>query len=204
MAVNDYALRTIEGMTKAPSWTSSLVPWSSTNAALLAIVTETFEEAMNVLSINMQRLIMEAETNLVNLNELEERLTTIHELVSREDSSLSSARSELLADLWTRAGGNRKTLRRYNRDLLMLKDLGEYRQQALVHVVTALQMLHSMSGEMEDLRERVAIPSLVGSRIPVEVHMRSIESGLERLKEGRIRAKTFREDMKQKLLTENM
>jgi hypothetical protein len=45
-----------------------------------------------------------------------------------------------------------------------------------------------MSEDMEDLRERVAAPELVGSSIPVEVHMKSIKGGLERLKQGRIKA----------------
>ncbi len=50
----------------------------------------TFEEAMNVLSANMERLILEAEYSLQNLNNLEERLATLHEIVVREDSSILS------------------------------------------------------------------------------------------------------------------
>ena len=42
---------------------------------------------------------------------------------------------------------------------------------------------------MEDLRERVAAPELVGDRIPVEVHMRSIKAGLDRLSEKRYQVK---------------
>jgi len=47
---------------------------------------------------------------------------------------------------------------------------------------------------MEDLRERVAAPELIGSKIPVEVHMKSIRSGLERLKEGRVRSRQLQEN----------
>lgn len=148
----------------------------------------------------MRRLIVEAEISLTNLNNLEERLSTLHELVSREDSSLTTAKSELLAALWTKLGGNRGTLRGYDDHLLLLKNLGDYRKRALVHVVTALQTLQAMSEDMEDLRERVAAPELAGSSIPVEVHMRSIQVGLERLKEGRLKAKEREEEAIKRVL----
>ncbi|TFK40184.1 hypothetical protein BDQ12DRAFT_648526 [Crucibulum laeve] len=201
MAVNDWALHTIESAhANAPSMLSSLIPWSSSRPAN-EVITETFSEAMNVLSSNMQRLILEAEVNLADLNALEERLLTIHEIVTREDSTLSVAHSELLSALMTKFGGNRRTLRSFEQNLFLLKGLGEYRKQALVHVVAALQTLRSMSDDMEDLRERVAAPDLVGSKIPVEVHMKSIKIGLERLKEGRIKAKSLEEDAVRRVLS---
>jgi hypothetical protein len=190
LAVNDYALHAIEGaISNSPSRFSlkAMIPFTARRPAN-EIVTQTFTEAMDVLSASMRRLVVEAEVSLTNLDKLEERLTMLHELVSREDSSLSSAKSELLSELWTKVGGNRRTLRGYDEHLVLLKNLGEYRKRALVHVVTALQTLQAMSEDMEDLRERVAAPELVGSSIPVEVHMKSIQSGLERLKQGRIKA----------------
>jgi hypothetical protein len=51
------------------------------------------------------------------------------------------------------------------------------------HVVEALQVLELMAEEMEELRERVAAPELVGDAIPIDVH---IKSGLEKLKQRRI------------------
>jgi hypothetical protein len=200
LAVNDHALHTIESaITNAPSRFSpkALLPFKrSTNE----VVTQTFTEAMNVLAASLRRLVVEAEVSLSNLDRLEERLSTLHELVSREDSSISSAKSELLSDLWTMLGGNRRTLHGYEEHLVLLKDLGGYRKRALVHVVTALQTLQAMSEDMEDLRERVTAPELVGSRIPVEVHMRSIKSGLERLQQGRMKAQEREEEAVKRVL----
>lgn len=149
---------------------------------------------MNVLASEMQRLIIECEINLANLNKLEERLHTLHELFSRENSSISAEKSELLTELWTMLGGNKRKLRGYDDHLMLLQNMGEYRKQALAHVVAALQTLSQMSEDMDELRVRVAAPDLVGSRIPMEVHMKSIRSGLERLKAGRDRAKEKTEE----------
>ncbi|KAF7361325.1 hypothetical protein MSAN_01165100 [Mycena sanguinolenta] len=173
MAVNDYALKTIEAAQtqSPPSILGQLVPWTSKPKPNLVL--STFEDSMNYLSFAIQGLVLEFELNLRNLDKLEEQLSVLHELVSREDISVSSAKSELLGELWTK----------------LLKGLTEYRKQALVHVVSALQTLTQMSEDIENLRERVAAPELAGSRIPVEVHIRSIQNGLDRVKESRMKAK---------------
>ena len=155
---------------------------------------------MNTLSANMRRLVLEAEVSISDLNSLEEHLKSIHEIVSREDTSLSAARGELLAQLWTILGGNRDELKGMNEHLALLKGLGGYRDRALAHVVAALQMLERMAEDMEELRERVAAPELVGDAIPIEVHMKSLKGGLERLKERRTGAKQLEEQIVNRIL----
>ena len=204
MAVNDYALHSIESAREnQPSkWSlSNLTPWRSPSKSIDLIVGKTFEEAVHVLSSSMQRLIIEAEANYQNLILLEERLATLHEIITREDSSLALAKDELLAELWTKLGGNRKTLRNYEGHLALLKGLGAYRKEALLHVVAALQALQSMSEDMEDMRERVAAPDLLGPTVPVEVHMKSIRAGLERLRDGRTKAKRLEEEALRRMLS---
>lgn len=158
-------------------------------------VLHTFTDAMNVLSGEIGRLILDAELQHANLDSLEVDLGVIHEIISREDHSISSAKSELLSALWTKLGGNRRTLRGYNEHLVLLGTLGEYRKKALSHVVLALQALRTLSDDMDDLRERVSTPELAGSRIPVEVHMKSLRAGMDRLKQSRIRAREQEEEM---------
>ncbi|ESK95361.1 hypothetical protein Moror_3886 [Moniliophthora roreri MCA 2997] len=201
MAVNDYALRTIESSQSnsvIPSPIRAIVPFMQSNSK--EAVLQTFNEAMTVLSNTINRLIVEAELNLANLEKLEESLSTVHELVSREDSSISSAKSEVLSELWTKLGGNKKILQGHDKNLGLLKGLGVYRKQALVHVVTALQTLRALSDDMEDLRERVTAPELVGDSVPVDVHLKSISLGLERLKESRVKAKEREEEAVRRVL----
>jgi hypothetical protein len=159
-----------------------------------------FTEAMNTLSANMQRLVLEAEVSISDLNKLEEHLKSIHEVVSREDSSISTARAELLAQLWTILGGNRDQLKGIDEHLSLLKGVSAYRDRALAHVVAALKMLETMAEEMEELRERVAAPKLVGEAIPIDVHMKSLRSGLERLKGRRTGAKQLEEQIVNQVL----
>ncbi len=130
---------------------------------------------MNVLSINMKRLILKAEQCLHELNDLEVKLTTLHHITARETISISAAKSDLLKELWTGLGGNRKPLRNFDDNLGILQRLAAYRRQAFIHVVAAMQTLQAMSEDMEDILKRVAAPDLAGAKIPVNVHMQSIQ-----------------------------
>ncbi|THU91495.1 hypothetical protein K435DRAFT_759125 [Dendrothele bispora CBS 962.96] len=201
LAVNDYALHSIEAAKDRDRfpYVRSLVPFFP-KVSTEEVVLKTFTEAMNVLSGNIERLIIEAEAQRVHLEKLEEHLTVIHELVSREDSHISAARAELLAYLWTHLGGNRKEMKGYDDHLRLLKGLADYRKRALIHVVSALQTLHALSDDMEDIRERVTGPQLTGGQIPLDVHMRSISIGLERLQQSRINAAKKEEEALNKVL----
>ena len=205
MAVNDYALQKIDAAQKSKHSRlfAVLIPWKSNEKFINQVVVETFGEAMNILSTDMERLILEAEANIIALNTLEERLSTLHDIISREDLTLSSEKVDLLAELWTILGFNRKELRNFDQSLLLLKELKTYRQQAFSRVVTALQTLQMMDADMEDIRERVARPAIAGSAIPVEVHMKSIQLGLERLREGRMRAKELDEAAIRRVMSMN-
>ena len=73
--------------------------------------------------------------------------------------------------------------------LALLRGVSGYRDLALAHVVAALQALETTAEDMEELRERVAAPVLVGDAILIDVHMKSLRSGLGRLKGRRAGAK---------------
>ena len=205
MAVNDYALQKIGAVqkTKPSHLYAALTPWKSYEKSINQVVVETFGEAMNILSTDMERLIIEAEANVIALATLEERLSTIHDIIAREDSTLSKEKKDLLAELWTTLGFNRDDLRNFDQSLSLLKELKTYRDQAFARVSTALHTLQMMSADMEDMRERVARPAIAGSAIPVEVHMKSIQFGLERLREGRIRSKELDEAAIRRVLLMN-
>ncbi|KAJ3756755.1 hypothetical protein EV360DRAFT_84650 [Lentinula raphanica] len=200
LAVNDHAINTIQAaQTSSPSLIYSIVPFYSP-PSIEDVILRTFTDAMAVLCVSIQRLIMEAEIQVTNLERLEEHLSMLHELVSREDSTIVSAKSELLSELWTRLGGNRHTLKGYDNHLALLRGLGEHRKQALAHVISALQALQALSDDMEDMRERVSEPQLAGSSIPIEVHMKSIQIGLQRLTDSRVKAGERKEEVIQRAL----
>lgn len=149
---------------------------------------ETFLLSMDNIASQMFRLREEADISMDHLTRLEEHLIVLHEITHRDNKQLTAAHEDVLAELWTWVGGNRVQLRKMNLDLGLLKNVDRYRKKAREHVVATLETLHTLDADMEELRTRVAAPDLLGDKIPIEVHIKSIKAGVERLKVGQIRA----------------
>lgn len=139
----------------------------------------------------IQRLVLEAQSLLQVLTNLEDRLDVIHNIATREDIRAQTSRQEVLSELWTILGGNRHKVGRLDSQLNLLRQVNTYRQTAFAHVSGTMLKLQAMSAELEELRERVGGVELLGGRmgVPLRVHIENIEMGVERLEEGRIRAK---------------
>jgi hypothetical protein len=206
MAINDYAMHTIQAATTQKNsfvnTVMALVPFGpSIDDYQMRAVTQSFTTAMDTLASNMERLQLENAAVMARLDKLEMRLASIHELVAVEDDGLNAAREELLALLWTQLGGNRRTLRGMDKHAALLSGIGHYRNRALAHVVATMQALSAYAEDMEVLRERVAAPALAADSVPVEAHVRSIGAGLKRLQERVDRAERRRQEITDAILS---
>ena len=129
IAVNDHALHVIEAAeASSHSITASLralVPFAATpDDVRRQAVTKAFGAAMAVLAGNMARLQLGATSALARLDRLEARLGTLHTLVAAEDATLADERAELLAQLWTHLGGNKRALRGLDTHRALLAGVG--------------------------------------------------------------------------------
>lgn len=202
MAVNDHALQTIQQAQSSKKSLTDIILWPVTKSvSTRTIVAATFSDAMSVLEAQIRRIRLEAEASAVYLDKLEESLITLHEMLARENITLTHEKDELLADLWTILGGNRHKLKGVNSHLWLLRKIGDWRMRAQVHVVATIRALDAMSEDMEDLRERVGNPALIGESVPPEVHMKSIQAGLDRLKDDRKSAKEREEENMRRVLS---
>ncbi|USP79260.1 hypothetical protein yc1106_06534 [Curvularia clavata] len=133
------------------------------------------------------RLIETAQALLLVLNNLEERLTTIFDIATTDDQTITRSQEELLSSLWTKLGGNRSDVKANKRSLTLLSNISAYRQKAVVHVSETLLKLQEIQAGLENLREGVAAPEILGYKggVPVQVHIDTIGKGVERLQVSR-------------------
>ena len=148
----------------------------------------------SLISSEITNLIDEAQALLLLLQNLEDRLEVIHSISFASSQSAQVSKDEILTHLWTMLGGNRAQLSKYNHHLRLLRQLGEYRTQAFAHVSGTILKLQAMGAELEELRTRVDAAGLEKEyghkkEVPLEVHIESIRLGVERLEEGRARAR---------------
>ena len=189
MCSNEHTLQTIEASKIPPTLTARMMSFAlSTPNPTRETVLGTFLVSMDNIARQIVRLRDEAETSLGHLLWLEEHLVALYEVTHRDNEELTAAQEDVLAELWTWLGGNKHKLRKIDDNLNLLKNVERYRQKALAHVVATLHALQALDADMEELRTRVAAPEIVGDEIPVEVHIKSIKAGVERLKEGRLRS----------------
>ncbi len=193
IGVNDWALQSIQRAKESEShnwFPQALMPWRPTTTTD-EVIAETFHEAMYVLEQHLRRLILEAEVSELALKSLDDRMDNLRGILEREapTKAIETVEHETLEVLWFVAQHHSTRVIRHERDEELLKNLRVYAREASAHLATALEFLRDTSAEMEDIRERVAKPSLMGRSLPVEVHLQTIAVGLDRMELRRIGAR---------------
>lgn len=192
--LNDYVLRTIRvAGVPLPSLAQVLpFPIYASDPTREAVV-KMFTFSMDTVSNQASRLREEAEVSMRHLIRLEEHLSILYEMVHKEKQGSTVAQEDVLAELWTLLRESGGEFGEVDLTLNLLKNVNKYRQQALAYIVTTLRTLHTLDENMEELRAKVAAPDTIGDRVPTEVHVKSIQEGVERLRQRRIEASARRE-----------
>lgn len=147
-------------------------------------------------------LITEAQALLNILDNLDGRLDVIASIATRDGIKAEDNKEELFAYLWTKLGGNRSSVKKLENQIQILRDVGTYKKLAWAHVASTIVKLQSIRDNLEDLRERVAMPETVGvDKVPLQVHIEAINLGIERLEEQRGRSKSLERETHNRILS---
>ncbi|KAF9066541.1 hypothetical protein BDP27DRAFT_1365596 [Rhodocollybia butyracea] len=202
IAVNKCTMNTLSSISSPSSsiFSWALTPFYSRPSITCKVIREAFVDSMITLAGLVENLIILAEVEVMNIDRLEEHLSLLHVLTVQEDTAISSAKTELLRDIWTSFGGNRQMLKGYDKNLELLHGIGGVRRQAWAHVTLTLRLLKQLCGDMEVMQKTLSSPKLPGVPISIEAHIRSIKLGVERLKDSRaIARKKDEEDVSKKI-----
>jgi hypothetical protein len=192
LSTNRWTLSVIDGVHNAEASQGSLSRWISTHldpfAALKPlplsrdVLLDQYLRHTAAVEDQILSLISEAHALRSILDNLDSRLDVIASIATRDGVKLAQNTDELFASLWTKLGGNRASVAKLSAQLALLDDVGRYRRLAWGHVTGTLVKLQAIQHSLEDLRERVAMPETLGVEyVPLEVHIQSINLGIERL-----------------------
>jgi len=88
-----------------------------------------------------------------------------------------------LSNLWSILGGNKKQKAVFANNLATLSQFEKGRQGSRDVVIKTTAAYQTMMAQVEELREQVARPGLLEEyAIPIEVHIKSIQMGIERMR----------------------
>ncbi|KIK79013.1 hypothetical protein PAXRUDRAFT_834312 [Paxillus rubicundulus Ve08.2h10] len=190
MALNNYAMVTIEGAhKKAPSPLLQAISPFKLGRTADEIISTAFTLAMDESEQTIAKLVLEFDRPRQDLEQMGVDIMTLYEITTRERKPIAEEKDKVLGALWTKLGGNQRSVREYGDRLELLGDLEEYRTKALGHVTATLRALNWMSDDLGILRDRVAAPALLQGKVPLHVHIESIKQGLERLRECQTRSR---------------
>lgn len=184
LAMNEWAISALEKSDGKVSTLGGLIPFIG-QLDTRTSVTNTYVQAMDELSSYLKRLIESNQKAYESLDKLEEDLHLIHEIVGLEKKVQKSEQGEVLSNLWSFLGGNRKLKSIFKSNLATLDSFERGRISNKAVVAATSVAFTKMMLEIEDLRERVQRPGLTGDVIPVEMHIRNIELGIEELRSRR-------------------
>ena len=169
---------------------SALNPLSAFTAPKETLSQRVFTQYVNHVSKtrdDIASLIAFSEALIAQLNNLDARLDVIAEIALRDDNRVARDHEELLTYLWSKLGGNRSSKAANKASLQLLRDVLRYRANAVQLVSATLLKLREIAQGLENLRDGVAAPELVGYReeYPLQWHIEVVGRSLERLRDAR-------------------
>ncbi|KAK4542826.1 hypothetical protein LTR36_006202 [Oleoguttula mirabilis] len=195
LSTNRWTLTVIDGVSAQDAGRGALSKWVGDNLNIFApfqpvslsrdVLLDQYLRHTGAVEEQILTLISEAQALLNILDNLDGRLDVIASIATRDGVKTQDNKDELFAHLWTKLGGNRSSRAKLDQQLHLLKEVGAYRRIAWAHVSTTIVKLQAIRDNLEDLRERVAMPETVGDKVPLEVHIDSINLGIERLEQQR-------------------
>ncbi|PIL28735.1 hypothetical protein GSI_08779 [Ganoderma sinense ZZ0214-1] len=177
IAFDEYALRAIEGARA-----------SKTQDVQITLL-RSFEAVAKLLSTQVTSILVEATRTMATLDVLEGHLSRVQALCVEEDLVASISRGSLLSELWTALGGNKGRLLDLERRATVLQNVDIYRRLAVAHVTATMQTLLAVEEELSLLIQKLSNPEIIGSEIPLEVHVASIHLGVQRFQDERLKVR---------------
>jgi len=195
LSTNRWTLSVIDGVSASEAGRGAISKWVGDNLNIFApfqpvslsrdVLLDQYLRHTSAVEEQIMTLISEAQALLGILDNLDGRLDVIASISTRDGIKVQGNREELFAYLWTKLGGNRSSVAKLDHQIELLKEVGQYRRLAWAHVTTTIVKLQAIRDNLEDLRERVAMPEVVGDKVPLEVSINSINLGIERLEQQR-------------------
>ena len=196
ISTNRWTLNTLEGIAAREIGTGSISralsyinPFGALQimpGSLDELIFDQYVLHVGKMKEDIERLIQRSIALLHLLNNLENRLDVIAEIAVRDNLIVNRDRDELLSLLWTKLGGNRSSKKAYTESLSLLQQVQDYRKSAMHHVSATLLKLQAIAAELENLREGVAAPEVVGyGKVPLRYHIEIVEMSIDRLKNSR-------------------
>ncbi|KIN98392.1 hypothetical protein M404DRAFT_968226 [Pisolithus tinctorius Marx 270] len=143
-------------------------------------ITQAFDRILFQFQHSLSLLILCAVEIQGNLDSIQSHLEVVHDLVAMEASVLMVEKSDVLADILTVVGLNRRHISRLDSQMPALKDVARYCTAAARYLAGTFSGLEQLQETMELLRSLATGVGLVKG-VPLEALIDALTVGIQRL-----------------------
>ncbi|KAF8944045.1 hypothetical protein BGZ47_004739 [Haplosporangium gracile] len=144
---------------KAGVWSRVWEYFASTHDLAVALsenkLRQLYQGTMEDASNHVRDLILQVQDVLQSLDVMDQTLSNIHELTTKERKQQKEAEVEVLSQLWAQFGGHRIKREMYKENLHLLQDMDSQRKATVGQIQSALWKLTDFEAEIGVLRERI-------------------------------------------------
>jgi hypothetical protein len=118
----------------------------------------TFDYLLGVLEENIANELTRADVLFQLFESVDRQFHNLHRSVAREEDSLSTKKDEFLASLWRMSITNKMRIKKYEKNLKLLKDV---RASTLVNkseLKSHIQIIHSVKDQLDKARRNLVSP----------------------------------------------
>ncbi|KAI5983029.1 hypothetical protein EDD15DRAFT_2376911 [Pisolithus albus] len=144
-------------------------------------IAQAFDRVLFQFQHSLSILIMRAVEIQGNLDGIESRLEVVRDLVAMEASGLRDQKTDVLADILTIVGLNRRHISKLDSQIQALKDISRYRTAAARYLAGTFSGLEQLQEVMELLRSLATGIGLIEG-MPLEALIDALTVGIQRLR----------------------
>jgi hypothetical protein len=118
----------------------------------------TFDYLLSVLEENIANELTRADVLFQLFESVDRQFHNLHRSVAREEDSLATKKDEFLASLWRMSITNKMRIKKYEKNLKLLKDV---RASTLVNkseLKSHIQIIHSVKDQLDKARRNLVSP----------------------------------------------
>lgn len=123
-----------------------------------ATLQRTFDYLLSTLEENIANELSRADTLFQLFESVDRQFQNLHRSVAKEEDSLATKKDEFLASMWRMTINNKMKIKKYEKNLKLLKDVRASTLTNKSELKSHIQIIHSVKDQLDKARKNLISP----------------------------------------------
>lgn len=126
-------------------------------------VQRTFDHLLSILEENIAGELIRADRLFQLFESVDRQFHNLHRTVAKEEDSLATKKDEFLASMWRQTITNKMKIKKYEKNLKLLKDVRASTLTNKSELKSHIQIIHSVKDQLDKARKNLISPLIRGA-----------------------------------------